>query len=283
MSESSSSTSTRTELSTTERWPLCASSARARRRPGWSRRGRRGSSRGDACPRGPAPCARPDGVLRRGTRRDEHLADGRCGLRRGGGRCGRRRRLGGGGDGRVVRRPRPPRLRGAEPSACRRLVVVGLGGRRRPRPRRRSASGVVLGSAAASSTAACASSASAGSVVGRLVGRRGRRGQRAAPSSSRAESVAISSLWSTSPSAPVASMAASRPRTASTIFSRDGGAVVVELDPAVPQPAEQVLADVGQLLQLVERQEPARALDGVDRAEDAGQQLPRSRVLLQRQ
>jgi hypothetical protein len=60
-------------------------------------------------------------------------------------------------------------------------------------------------------------------------------------------------------------------------------AVVGELDAAVAEPAQQVLADVGQLLQPVERQEAARALDRVDRPEDAGQELPGVRVLLEGQ
>jgi hypothetical protein len=52
------------------------------------------------------------------------------------------------------------------------------------------------------------------------------------------------------------------------------GPLVGEVDAAVPEAAQQVLADVGQLLQAMERQEPAGALDRVNRPEDAGEQLP---------
>ena len=50
---------------------------------------------------------------------------------------------------------------------------------------------------------------------------------------------------------------------------------------AVPQAREQVLTDVGDRLELAERQEAAGALDGVDRAEDAGEELALTRALLQ--
>ncbi len=50
---------------------------------------------------------------------------------------------------------------------------------------------------------------------------------------------------------------------------------------AVAQPAEKVLADVGHGLEAVERQETAGSLDRVNRAEDARQQLPRLRLLLE--
>src|SRR3712207_2791956 len=54
-----------------------------------------------------------------------------------------------------------------------------------------------------------------------------------------------------------------------------------ELEGAVTQPREHVLAAMRDLLQPVEGQEAAGALDRVDRPEDAGQPLPRVRVLLQ--
>jgi hypothetical protein len=51
---------------------------------------------------------------------------------------------------------------------------------------------------------------------------------------------------------------------------------------AVAQPGEEVLADVGDRLQLAEGKEAARALDRVDRAEDAAQQLSRAGLALER-
>ena len=68
---------------------------------------------------------------------------------------------------------------------------------------------------------------------------------------------------------------------ASTILSSARRAGVGQGDLAVTQSAQQVLADVGQLLQPAEGEEAARALDGVDRPEDAGQQLAGAGVLLQ--
>jgi hypothetical protein len=51
---------------------------------------------------------------------------------------------------------------------------------------------------------------------------------------------------------------------------------------AVAEPGQQRLTRVGQRLQAAERQEAAGALDRVDRAEDARDQIAGARVLLQR-
>jgi hypothetical protein len=54
-----------------------------------------------------------------------------------------------------------------------------------------------------------------------------------------------------------------------------------EQDPAVAQPAEQVLAHMGEPLQPDERKEPAGPLDCVNRPEHTGQDRTGRRILLQ--
>ncbi len=62
----------------------------------------------------------------------------------------------------------------------------------------------------------------------------------------------------------------------------DVGGRLVHRPAAVTQLDEQVLAHVGEALQLAEREEPARALDRVDRPEHAAQQLARAGGALER-
>ncbi len=58
------------------------------------------------------------------------------------------------------------------------------------------------------------------------------------------------------------------------------GAVVGQLDEAVTQPAEQVLTDMGQLLEAMERQEATGALDRMNGPEHPGQQFSGTGILL---
>ncbi|MGY4643734.1 hypothetical protein ACVW07_001567 [Cellulomonas sp. URHB0016] len=60
------------------------------------------------------------------------------------------------------------------------------------------------------------------------------------------------------------------------------GGRVVHGPLAVAQLDEQVLPHMGEPLEVAEREEAARALDGVDRPENAAQQVPGARSLLQR-
>ena len=64
-------------------------------------------------------------------------------------------------------------------------------------------------------------------------------------------------------------------------LQQHAGAGRGQLELAVPQPGQHVLPDVGDLLEPVEGEEAAGALDRVDRPEDAGQPLAGVRVLLQ--
>ncbi len=95
-------------------------------------------------------------------------------------------------------------------------------------------------------------------------------------------SLEISTLSSRSPSTPLASMLASIWRMASTMASRAVVISAIQDELAIPQPSQQVFADMRHGSQLVECQETRCAFDGVNRAENAGQDLAVVGTLLQR-
>ena len=86
---------------------------------------------------------------------------------------------------------------------------------------------------------------------------------------------------STGPSPPLASIEASSDADGVDHLQQHARARRGQRQLAVPQPGEHVLADVGDLLEPVEGQEAAGALDRVDRPEDARQPLAGVGVLLE--
>ena len=119
---------------------------------------------------------------------------------------------------------------------------------------------------------------------GRLADARGARdlGRGAAGASSMAAVIAATTAeTSTGPSPPLASIEVSSDADGVDHLQQHAGAGRGQRQLAVPQPGEHVLPDVRDLLEPVEGQEAAGALDRVDRPEDAGQPLAGVGVLLE--
>ena len=97
-----------------------------------------------------------------------------------------------------------------------------------------------------------------------------------------AVSRAIRPTWSGSPSVAGRLDAAEQPADGVDHLEQRAGDLRRERELAVAQPRQQVLADVGDRLEPVVGQEAAGALDRVDRAEHAAEQVPAGGVLLER-
>ena len=132
------------------------------------------------------------------------------------------------------------------------------------------------GAFGAATGAACSSGAAS-----RGAGTAAATGAGAGVSSMAALMAATTAETSTGPSPPEASMEVSSDADRVDHLQEHARAGRGQLQLAVAEPGQHVLADVGDLLQAVERQEAAGALDRVDRPEDARQPLARVRLLLQ--